>query len=165
MKNILLNFIFILFSLLLNAQDFTENQIHEDFGSWNINVGENKISLSAFVTIEEIIENIDPYIMKLEMEINNRKQFKKIDKTKKTYQYKLYLKSNSIFENDSVSTWIRGVRIFISDKEITKEKFPEGFTFKIEQEPTLMYKYLSTKNDLNFSIVWDSVTYENRDNN
>jgi hypothetical protein len=166
MKRILLGIFFLLFSILLNAQSIGNKEIHRNYGTWSIDVENNKVSISAFVTVQENIEGIDPYTLKLEMHKKNKKEIKEIEEYKTVYRYELYLKSNSIYNGDTTSTWIYGARVFINGVEVTKEKFPNGFMISIEPKPTLIYWYETKREEnINFYVKWESAVYENRNDN
>jgi hypothetical protein len=164
MKKIFLGFLLLLFSITLNAQNSNGKRIYENYGTWSVD-GENnnKVSISAFVTVEEIIKKIDPYELKLEMQTKNKREIKEIEEFETIFRYELYLKSNSIYKGDTTNTWIYGARVFINGKEFTKEKFPDGFMISIEQKPTLIYWYETTsKEKIDFHVEWESAVYENR---
>lgn len=166
MKKIIFGLIFVLFSTTLNAQSVGSREIYENYGTWSIDVENNEVSISAFVTIQKNIESIDPYALKLEMHTKNKREIKEIEEYKTIYRYELYLKSNSTYNGDTTSTWIYGARVFINGVEVTKEKFPDGFMISIAPKPTLIYWY-ETKRDesVDFYVKWESAVYENRFDN
>lgn len=166
MKKITLGLLFILFSITLNAQSIDNKRIYEDYGTWSIDVENNKVSISAYVTIQENTKGIDPYALKLEMHSKNKREIEKIEEYETFYRYELYLKSNSIYNGDTTNTWIYGARVFIDGVEVTKEKFPDGFMISIKSKPTLIYWYETKKDeDIDFYVKWESAVYENRFNN
>lgn len=166
MKKIIFGLVFVLFSFFVSAQSQSTKHMYENFGTWKLKVDQNELSISAFVTVQEKNEEMDRYELKLEMQSKNRKQQKEIEENRTTYKYEVYLKSNSIFKGDTVSTWIYGAKVFIDGFEITKEKFPEGFMMLIEKKPTLIYWYeTASPEKLNFNVEWESAVYENRSNN
>lgn len=135
--------------------------IYEDFGTWSLDVNDDEISISAFVTVELSSEPIQEYELELQMQQKKRKEV--IETTKTVRRYELYLKSNSILNGDTTSTWIYGGRVFINNVEVTGEQFPNGFTLLIEKEPTLVYWYETISLEkINFYVNWQNAVYENR---
>jgi hypothetical protein len=149
-------------ALFLKGQSpISEKMIYEDFGTWSLDVNNDKVSISAFATIELLSEPIQEYELELQMQQKKRKEV--IETTKTIRRYELYLKSNSVFNGDTTSTWIYGGRVFINGVEVTGEQFPNGFTILIEKEPTLVYWHETTSLEkINFYVNWQNAIYENR---
>lgn len=166
MKNIVHKTIIVLFllsmTLFLKGQEYSLGKtVYEDFGTWSLEVENNKISISAYVTQEIIKQEIEPY--EIELQILQKRRKEGIDFVKTKYKYELYLQSNSIYNGDTTSTWIYSGRVFINGVEITKEQFPDGFTLLIKREPTLIYWYETTLSEkMNFYVIWENAVYENR---
>jgi len=156
-------------ALFLNGQNAEPKESkHQDLGTWvmpNTDVGV-KVSITAYSTFSQHEEK------RIDKEIMAKQNIYKLNSTqqeiqyvnKMIYCYRLYLISNSIYQGDSTGTWIYNARIYINDVDVTNGEFPDGFPAYIQGEPTLLYEYDTTnpKELVNYSIKWESATYENR---
>jgi len=167
MKKIILMILFIIsFIFVFSQNGDIHGFIFKDFGEWSIDVDNNKISVSAFITIEQKTKKLTFNEIELKKHFIKKRKYDTINNYNIIYIYRLYLKSNSIYNGEKTNTWIYGGRVYINGIEITKEKFPEGFLIAVKTTPTLIYKYetKSTKK-INFYIKWDKAIYENREIN
>lgn len=144
LKNIFIIIFFLFCSFNLFSQN-GDKKIYDDLGEWIVEIDNyNKISLSAYITKNEI--EID-------------KKYDVFTKNK-LYEYKLYLKSNTKYNNELVSIWIHHAKIYVNGFEITKEKFPNGFLIHIKSKPTLVYQYRSIYKNIDLYIEWDKILIE-----
>jgi len=149
-----------LFSYHLTAQNGSNEKIYKHFGEWEINNNDNRISISAYITVNKTYEKITPYEIEMEKRLKRKRNANEIKKYDTTYKYRIYLKSNTVLNEKTVQLWIHGGKIFINGIEITKERFPNGFLAPIRTKPTLIYEYKTTlTKKLNFYIKWNSITY------
>lgn len=139
------NLVFFILLLCLSFNLFAQGgeRIYKDFGIWELKDGNNKIAISAYITVENAIKN------------------KKNDGVNKLL-YNFYLLSQSIYNNDTTRTWLYGTKIFVDGVEITSTQFPEGFTIAVPTKPIKIYWYESEKKDINFSITWEKSIYDPR---
>jgi uncharacterized membrane protein len=129
----------------------TEKPIYQDFGTWSLDVGNDKVAIHAYATIELI-----------EKEVTNSYAQKEMMPTL-VQRYELYLISESIYDGEATSTWIYGARVFINGDEVTKKQFPEGFILSVGTEPTLVYWYETPPVEgLAIYISWNNAVYETR---
>lgn len=156
-------------ALFLNGQNAEPKELnHQILGTWimpNTDAGV-KVSVGAYSTFSKHEEK------RIDKEINAKQNIYKLNAIQQDiryvnttiYCYKLYLISKSIYQGDSTGTWIYNARIYINDMEVTDTEFPDGFPAYIQREPTLLYEYDTTdpKEIVNYSIKWESATYENR---
>lgn len=134
----LISFLLLIF-LNLFSQNIDKN-IYKDYGTWEIKNGNNKIVISTYITIEKDIKK----------ENNN------------IFKYDLYLKSESIYNNNVTKTWLYGTKIYIDGIEVTSDQFLEGFTILIPTQSERIYSYTTNKKNINFSITWKKSIYESR---
>jgi hypothetical protein len=167
MKKFILMILFIISFISIYSQNGNvDGIIFKDFGEWSMNVNNNKISVSAFITIEQKTKKLTSNEIKLNKHFIKKRNYDTINNYKITYVYRLYLKSNSIYNGDKTNTWIYGGKVYINGIEVTKEKFPDGFLIAVKTTPTLIYKYKTTSiKKINFYIKWDKAIYENRNIN
>jgi len=152
MKKLIIFFLFLLLSISSYSQNSVYNKkIHKDYGTWSVKNGEDIISVSAFLTIEDEIDVIH----------ENEKEKTKLDPEIK-YHYELYVVSKSIYEGDTTNTWLYGVRIFVNGKDILINQFPDGFIISIKTEPTLIHTHHAYNKDVEFEIKWEKAIYEPR---
>lgn len=147
MKKIALLLISFLITIAVTAQEPVQTKpIYRDYGTWSIQVEGNTIGVHAYVTRERIYpQTKNQYIQEAQK-----------------YRYELYLESKSIFRGSSTSTWLYGARVFINGREVTYQNYPQGFTVAVAIEPTLIYWYEVSMDNLEMAITWENAVYENR---
>jgi len=129
----------------------TDKPIYQDFGVWSLQVGNDKVAIHAYATLET-----------LDKEITNSYAQKSLEPNL-IQRYELYLVSESKYNGRLTSTWIYGARVYINGEEVTRKQFPEGFILSIATEPTLVYWYETPPVDgLNIYISWNNAVYETR---
>lgn len=156
MKKFILLLLMTLFSTCLvfsQEQEIQEQQkdVYSDFGTFKLSHEDNIISVSAYVTIEDIVDTI--------RHSKTKSNYIELDSL---YLYDIYLVSKSVYNGDTTSTWLYGVRIFVNDKNILADQFPEGFTRSIKTTPTLIYSYRSKEPNNKFNVTWEKSVYEPR---
>jgi len=157
MKKIILFFGLLFFTSILFAQNSIENKkIYEDYGTFEVINGQNKISLNAFITIEK-----EDNVISQEQVPVKQKYFDDIKEIEE-YHYEIYMTSKSIFNGDTTSTWLYGVKIFINGEDVLKKQFPEGFMIAIKTTPTLIHTHHAHSSDVEFEIEWEKSIYEPR---
>jgi len=148
MKKLILLILLVFGFGIINAQTYNKKIKVADFGTWKKEISStNIISISSFLTKEKITTFGD-YEQKQRMVSNVPKN-----------RFELYLKSNSLKNNESVNTLIYGARVFIDSVEVTHAQFPKGFTAIIKTEPTLVYWYETSLDSINIKISWESSNY------
>jgi len=145
----ILKIIYCVFFLLLTTNLFSQEtngkKNYKDLGTWKLEINGNELRISAFATIEKIID------------------VKKKEITEDTkYKYEVYLISKSKYENEITSTWIYGGKIFVNEEEVTYKQFPYGFTVLIKTQPTLVWHDIIDKDDIEIKIDWEEAKFENR---
>jgi hypothetical protein len=154
MKKLILMLLFWLACLmLLDAQSYDKSVKVQDFGTFDRQLSPvNKISISSYVNKKNILTYAN----------YEQKQKTLVDLPK--YRYELVLKSNSLFNGVLTKTWIYGARVFVGDREVTRDQFPNGFTAIIGTEPTVIYYYESSVDTVNIKITWKNSIYFRTDN-
>lgn len=154
--------LFITVLLLSLPNIFGQKNIYENFGTWEIVEGTNKVSICGYITHESVKKTIvEPTYTK---KIPQKTAHGVLEEKKKTQHiFELYLISKSIYNSDTTSTWINGVRIYINGVEVTKDQFPEGFLLSVATKPTFVYSYKTELQDsINMSLTWERAIYEPR---
>lgn len=165
MKKILFYLILLFFTTGLNAQ--TENsgkRIYNDLGVIRLQKPNGIISVGGYITIEKEYnyDHVQNNIREVKQEVYNKKKYDKVLEPEIVYHYEIYFVSNSVFNGDSTSTWVNGLKIFTDGKQLLAEQFPEGFIISIKTEPTLIHVYHSKSDSVAFNIEWDKLLYEPR---
>ena len=162
MKRILFILTLLLFGIGTYAQSSAyTKEIYKDYGTFKLETDDGHIvSLSAFATIEE--EQVAIH----ENEVQSMKSRKSVKisppKYETEYHYELYLVSKSVFEGDTTSTWIKGLRIYVDGEDVLAEQFPEGYTLSVGTEPTLIYTHHCEDTFCEFEVTWERAIYEPR---
>lgn len=156
MKKISFILIFSLLCLVTFGQSFAQQkEVYANYGTFEKSYDNNKISVSAFVTIEGIVDTI--YNSKSD-DINVASKYT-IDSL---YQYNVYLESKSTYNGDTTSTWLYGVKVLVNNNDVMSNQFPDGFMLSVKTTPTLVYTYQSKKTDNKFNVKWEKSVYEPR---
>jgi len=171
MKKLLLFFISLLIVTNIVSQNSIYNEhrkIHQDYGTFILHYENNIISVSGYVTIEEI-DSEAFYDKKFQTNstIVKKNWVNEIGSTgskknKKYYHYDLYLVSKSIFNGKPTNTWLYGTKILIDSVNVLVDQFPDGFIVSIGVNPTKIYSYNSDKPDIKFEINWAKSVYETK---
>lgn len=165
MKKILFYLIAILFSTGVFAQtEAPVKKIYRDLGVVRIDKPDGVVSVGAYITIEKeyIYDHVQNNIREVKQEVYNKKRYEQELAPEMVYHYEIYFVSRSIFDDDTTSTWIHGLKIFVDGKQQLIKQFPEGFMTSIKTEPTLVYTHHSESDDVYFNIEWDKILYEPR---
>jgi hypothetical protein len=138
--------------LALKAQSYDKEMIYDTLGTWSNktisnNVYIDKISISSYVIKQKVLTYANYNV--------TQKTVANLPK----YRYELVLISESKKNNVLVKTWIYNARIFIDNKEVTHEQFPNGFTAIINNKPTIIYWYETSNDTINIKISWASSNY------
>lgn len=158
MKKLILFLGLLLLTTNLFAQKSAYNKtIYKDYGTFKVENGNNLISISAFITIED--END---VVSHDNKTVKQKKYEQSIYDEKKYHYELYMVSKSIFEGDTTSTWLYGVKIFINGEDVLNKQFPNGFIISIKTIPTLIHTHHSYTKDVKFEIKWEKAVYEPR---
>lgn len=63
----------------------------------------------------------------------------------------------------TTETWLYNNKVFLNDKEISKNQYPFGMTTYVNTSPTSIYTWFTNDNDIGeFTMEWNSSVYENR---
>ncbi len=147
MKKFILTIILLLIFQLSSAQTY-DKKIYINNGTW-----EQKITNTTIVTINSIIVK-----QKILTHTNYEQKQKTVADLPK-FRYEIYLTSTSKQNNKLTNIFIYNAQVFINDIEITREQFPNGFTAIVEIEPTLIYWYETSDENLNIKIIWKSISF------
>lgn len=144
------------------SQNGVNENLYKNFNKWTVSAKEHKLSISAFITVKKFKKKLNLHEIELEKRTTKRKELDSIKDYTTIYQYKIYLKSNSVLNNDTTGTWIYGVKIYINGEEIIKNEGSGGLVVAVEPKPTLVYKYLTTSSKKpKFYIEWDKAIHGN----
>jgi len=163
MKKLILFLITVYMCIGLNAQNSAYGKtIHQDYGTFRVSDDNgNVVSFSGFVTIEKV----DPLTHRDDVQYQSMKMQKnaklKIE-PETMYHYEMYLVSKSVFEGDTTSTWLYGVRVFINGEDVLINQFPDGFIVSIKTTPTSIHTYDSNSQNVKFELKWKKAIYEPR---
>lgn len=161
MKRLFFILFFIIISLLTFSQNGVNERLYKDFGEWSKKVDEHKLSISAFITVKKIKKELSSYEVKLEKRITKRKYLDSIKRYDTFYRYKIYLKSNSTLNDDTTTTWVYGVKIYVNGNNLIKDN-ESGLLVAVKPKPTLIYTIeFPVLEDLDFYIKWDKAIHGN----
>lgn len=155
----------LLFGLGLWAQtEAPVKKIYDDLGVVRIQKPDGVISVGAYITIEKeyIYDHVQNNIREVKQEVYNKKKYEQELEPEMVYHYEIYFVSRSIFDGDTTSTWIHGLKIFVDGEQQLMKQFPDGFMASIKTEPTLVHTHHSESDNVYFNIEWDKILYEPR---
>jgi hypothetical protein len=148
MKKLFFIFIVLLGFINLNAQSYDKKiKVVADRKFDREISDDDKISITSYITRQNILTYA------------NQRQVEKTVSDLPKYRYELVLVSESIYNGKLTKTWIYNAKVFINDSEVTKEQFPDGFTAIIENEPTIIYWYVSSQDVVDIKITWRNSIY------
>jgi len=165
MKKILFCLIGLLLSISVFAQsEAPEKRIYEDLGVVRIEKPQGVVAVGAYITIEKeyIYDHVQNNIREVKQEVYNKKSYEEELDPEMVYHYEVYFVSRSVFDGDTTSTWIEGLKIFVDGEQQLIKQFPDGFMKSIKTEPTLVYTHHSESDDVYFNIEWEKIVYEPR---
>jgi len=165
MKKILFYLIAILFSMSTFSQtEAPEKKLYEDLGVVSINKSDGVVSVGAYITIEKeyIYDHVQNNIREVKQEVYNKKRYEQELEPEMVYHYEIYFVSRSVFDGDTTSTWVHGLKIFVDGEQQLLKQSPDGFMVSVKTEPTLVYTYHSESDDVYFNLEWEKIIYEPR---
>ena len=128
--SLIIIFFFIFFQINVFAQ---VKNMYKNLGSWN----NSEISIISYITKEKILSN-------------NQKGITELPK----FKYEVVFVSKSKHKNKIYKTWIYNAKVFINDVEVSIEQYPTGFTTIINTIPTIIYRYETDNDSINFRVTW-----------